>query len=215
MNILRHLRLDRPVTPLCSRKADLTSVNNWGGYCEESEIQQVSINSNQSEQHCVGLDNPNTFAIALEHINSLNQRISELEEMVCSKTNVIETQASEIEKLRAENERLQSLLEEKDAPQDLPKYNFRKLTPQLKRRVSHKLDEVAFPRDIIRRLNAHQIFKVSDLIRCSEADLSQLDGLTADHIDKIKKHLSFMRLQLDTEILYVDGLGDYYLKEMI
>ena len=23
-----------------------------------------------------------------------------------------------------------------------------------------------------------------------------------------------MRLQLDTEILYVDGLGDYYLKEM-
>ncbi len=110
MNILRHLRLDRPVTPLCSRKADLTSVNNWGGYCEESETQQVSINSKQSEQHSVGLDNPNTFAIALEHINSLNQRISELEEMVCSKTNVIETQASEIEILRTENERLQSLL---------------------------------------------------------------------------------------------------------
>ena len=111
MNILRHLRLDRLVTPLCSRKADLTSVNNFlGGYCEESEIQQVSINSNQSEQRCVGLDNPNTFAIALEHINSLNQRISELEEMVCSKTNVIETQASEIEILRTENERLQSLL---------------------------------------------------------------------------------------------------------
>ena len=31
----------------------------------------------------------------------------------------------------------------------------------------------------------------------------------------IKQHLDFMRLQLGTDILYVDALGDYYLKETI
>ena len=42
MNILRHLRLDRPVTPLCSRKADLTSVNNWGGTAKSLKLSKLA-----------------------------------------------------------------------------------------------------------------------------------------------------------------------------
>ena len=97
--------------------------------------------------------------------------------------------------------------------QPQPQVNLRKLTPKLKRRIAHKLEDVAFPVDIIRQLNAHNIFKVSELIQQSETDLSQFDGLTPKHIDKIRQHLSYMRLQLGTDILYVDALGDYYLKE--
>ena len=128
---------------------------------------------------------------------------------------LIASQAAEIERLRAENERLQSLLDKMGGNQPQPQVNLRKLTPKLKRRLAHKLEDVAFPIDIIRRLNAHNIFKVSELIQQSETDLSQFDGLTPEHIGKIKQHLDFMRLQLDTDILYVDALGDYYLKEKI
>lgn len=176
MNILLNCILDRPAKPLCSRKADLTSVSNWGGYCEASENQQDRLN---------------------------NERISQL----------IASQAAEIERLRAENERLQSQIDKMGGYQPQPQVNLRKLTPKLKRRIAHKLEDVAFPVDIIRQLNAHNIFKVSDLIQQSETDLSQFDGLTPKHIDKIRQHLSYMRLQLGTDILYVDALGDYYLKE--
>jgi len=99
--------------------------------------------------------------------------------------------------------------------QPQPKVNLRKLTPKLKRRLARKLEDVAFPIAIVRQLNAHGIFRISDLIQQSEADLSQFDGLTPEHIGKLQQHLSFMRLHLGTDILYVDALGDYYLKETI
>lgn len=150
-----------------------------------------------------------------QQIAQLHQQLSQQQAAARAMMSDIEAQEAEMKRLRAENEQLRLQLDQAGDSLHKPKLTLRKLTPLLKKRLARDLEKVAFPIDIVRQLNDHSIFKVSDLIQQSETDLSQLDGLTPDSIEKIKDHLHFMRFQLNTDIIYVEALDDYYLKEKL
>ena len=144
-----------------------------------------------------------------------HQQLSQQQATARAMMSDIEAQEEEMKRLRAENEQLRLQLDQAGDSLHKPKLTLRKLTPLLKKRLARDLEKVAFPIDIVRQLNDHSIFKVSDLIQLSETDLLQLGGLTPDSIEKIKDHLHFMRFQLNTDIIYVEALDDYYLKEKL
>lgn len=150
-----------------------------------------------------------------QQIAQLHQQLSQQQATARAMMSDIEAQEAENKQLRAENELLRLKLNKAGDDHHKPKQNLRKLTPQMKRRLARDLEKVAFPIDIVRQLNDHSIFKVSDLIQLSETDLLQLGGLTPDSIEKIKEHLHYMRFQLNTDIIYVEALDDYYLKEKL
>ena len=84
---------------------------------------------------------------------------------------------------------------------------------QMKIKLSRTLEQVALQGCVIKKLKAHNITTVYDLVRLSESKLSRLEGITDSNLNVIVRHLKMMGLHLGTDVKYVASERDYYIKQ--
>jgi DNA-directed RNA polymerase alpha subunit len=65
---------------------------------------------------------------------------------------------------------------------------------------------------VITLLNRQNIFKVFDLIRYTESQLSRFDGMMLNDLNTIVGCLDHLGLCLDMDIRWIDALQEYYIK---
>ena len=195
------------------------------GISEVARLQSVSINTVRSRIDRASDTLMSQIAVwqdAHSKIAELNAHIAELEAIAAPKDEIIQQQAEKLTRLEQENARLQSLLSDRQSQQcglwedmvctKTPK-GYTLVSPELKRKLNLRLEELDFPYSIVKTLNNSGIYYVKDLIPLTERELSGLDSLTLTDCSRIINHLDLHGLRLNAKLVYNSRTREYYTKE--
>ena len=196
-----------------SEKETLEDVLKYGSTADVARMQHVSaetVRLRVKKAMELLIDQVAIWKDSNQKILELEQKIKSLEDEFSPRKAVVKELADKIRQLEMEVIRLRNLVKSQEVADGQPKKNYVLVDPQTKKKYSSSLEEISIPSNIIKKLNALDIYTVFDLIRITESKLSRMSDISIADVNNVVRHLKLMGLRLGTDVKWSESYREYY-----
>ena len=217
------LRLIRRLLNLAD--ADFTSVPFNDRDLLEEALSGTKLNVIARRQKCSGVTIRRRVINALDiialkmsswenqqrQLNEMGEEIKKLQADALNRREQIAELSQTVTALETENGHLRSIVKAYSEKRPKLPSGLTKVDESTRTLLCSDLKSVGIPPTVAIRFASHNIHTVSDIIRYTDRQLAELDGVSADDISIVKLTLERYDLELGTSIRLISIENDYYI----
>ena len=144
-------------------------------------------------------------------LHEMGDQLKTLQEEAVNREKQIEELSRTIEALKTENGYLHSVVNAYSEKEPKPSLELIKVEEKTRKILCSSLSLLGVPRTVAFQFASHNIHTVLDIIRYTDRQLAELDGVSDDAVAIIKQALDKYDLKLGADIRWVSYKNDYYL----
>ena len=144
-------------------------------------------------------------------LNEMREEIKKLQADALNSREQIAELSQTVTALETENGHLRSIVKVYSEKRPKLPSGLTKVDESMRTLLCSDLKSVGVPPTVAIRFASHNIHTVSDIIRYTDRQLAELDGVSADDISTVKLTLERYDLKLGTNIRLISIENDYYI----
>ena len=146
-----------------------------------------------------------------KQLHEMGDQLKTLQEEAVNREEQIKELSRTIETLKTENGYLHSVINAYSEKEPKPSLELIKVEEKTRRILCSSLSLLGVPRTVAFQFATHNIHTVLDIIRYTDHQLAELDGVSDDAITAVEQALDKYDLKLGADIRWISYKNDYYI----